>query len=153
MADLVLQAAGEEAGALDGDLFTVFVQAGYPRPVCAAGGEGVAGDGQAAFLVLLLVWHGLWDFTGLQDGVDHAAAAHLATLGIGAVVDEESLVYAHLVGGQAHAVGSGERFVHIRDQRGEVSDLAGVHLGGGVVQYRVATDDDRHDGHNRQSRI
>ena len=173
--DLVLQAAGEKAVAFDGHRLAVFVDAGHACPIGAAGGEGVAGDGEAAFLVLVLIGHGFRDFAGFQHRVDDGAAAHRATLGsdfflgallavgsvdVWAVVDEESLGDPHLVACQANAVGAVHGFVHVRDELLEFlgGDAVGVEvwfpdLVGGVVQDGIASDDDGQNSHGDHFRV
>ena len=47
----VLQHPGKQAGALDGDRTAVGIQSGHPCPLGPAGGERLAGNRQAAFVV------------------------------------------------------------------------------------------------------
>ena len=66
VAGLVLQAAGEETLAFDGDVVAVFVLAGHARPVGAAGGKALARNGEAALVIGAVIGrHGLWNLGGL----------------------------------------------------------------------------------------
>ena len=134
MPNLMLQAAGEEAVALNGDGVAMFVGAGDPRPVSTPGGEGFTWDGEAAF-VIVVIGHAGGDGGGFQDRVDHAAATHGATLCINvflgflgslwpinvwAVVDEKTFPHTDLVRGEANTVGRIHCLVHVGDQLGKL---------------------------------
>ena len=51
---------------------------------------------------------------------------------IGAVVDEQTLADAHLVGSQPHTVGAVHGFVHVLDELTQLGDVLGHRLGRSV---------------------
>ena len=141
---LVLQAPGEQPGALQLHGVAVQVGAGDAGPVRAAGGELLARYGQAPLVVVLAGAAG-GPGAHLQPWVEHAAAVHHALV-VRAVVDEQPQRHPDLVGGQADTVGRGHGVEHVLHQ---VADLR-RHLAdrlGRLVQHAVPHDRDVPNDH------
>ncbi|GAA4956118.1 hypothetical protein GCM10023238_23470 [Streptomyces heliomycini] len=128
---LVLQAPGEEPGAVDGDRLAGHREALDDRVVVPLRPRLQAGQGQTA---LRAAHHHPVRLDRLRV---HHVAQVADVLVVRAVVDEHPERHADLVGGQAHAprrVHRGEQVVHQADEfRAEVGDLPA-----GRVQRRVA---------------
>ncbi|GAA5009887.1 hypothetical protein GCM10025734_53320 [Kitasatospora paranensis] len=149
MVGLVLEAAGEEAGALDPDGVAVLVQAGHggvvgPGEVLVRGRDGEAAlrrvvQGAAAGRQLL------------QDGVDDVADVAHAVV-VGAVVDEDLEVDADLVGRQADTLRRVHRDEHVVHEGGEFG-VEGGDVPALVVQDGVADHGDRPGGALREVRL
>ena len=121
MVGLVLQGAGQEAAAGDGEWFAVLVDAAGGGVQGAGGREVQAGDGQAALVVVL-------EFVGqFEGGVDQVAAVSVG------VVDEHLGVDADLRGGDAGAAGGAQQGVH---EVGDQGPQFGVEAGDGVAVVR-----------------
>ena len=147
---LVLQAAGEVAGARHDDLGAP--SASTPRTSAARRDRSgrLAGHRQAALVVVVGVRHGLRRRVGGEHGVDDDAAAVLAVeLGVGAVEDEDAAVVADLVRGQPDAVGGVHRVEQVVDEGAQrvAAELLGRHRAGRAVQHRFSDDEDGPDGH------
>jgi hypothetical protein len=134
---LVLQAAGEGAGALDRDRVAELVLAPADGEVRPGDGQVGAGEGQAALVVgVILRLDGQGDL-GVADQALPTAAEPVK-----AVVDEDGQVHADLRGGEAGAVGGRVGGEHVAQQVPQVGTELG-HRPGGAVQDGVAPAGDR----------
>src|SRR6185312_7600803 len=144
----VLEAAGQQAGALDADRRPVGVDPGDLRPAGPTGGKALAGHRQAALPVIVGVGHRLRARAGFQYRVDHHTPVS-DVVRICAVVDEHPQVHPDLVGCEPDALGCGHRVEHVIDEGVQLSTELRDQPGGGV-QHGVTHDANRTNSHDGQ---
>ena len=138
----MLEAPGERARAVDGDRLPPRIQAGAGGVVGPCQRLVAAGQGEAAFvggLEVPRVALGQCDH-GVADG---AHMVHIVL--VGAVIDEQCEVDAHLGGGEPHAVRGCHGGEHVAHQRAEFF-IEGCHRAGLRMHHRFTPAGDRQHG-------
>ena len=125
MVDLVLEDASEEFLSLERDLVALEIEPADMDPVRTEDPEPQPGDGEAPLVVVPLP-------LGLVDlGVDQCLRP------VSHVVDEDTLLHAHLGSGQSGSLGVVHRLDHVVDELREPA-VDPVDLAGDLLEDRVA---------------